>query len=128
MRAARRFLLKRSVCEGYGWYGEVVTCFTPIPKQECRYSLDSKHCALTETKISGTEKIEKILSFNALTVALVVASRKGIIQTNFENASTHTRMIVLPALLPGNFLTKSTNSLCIGLWATSDDNSTNLVF
>jgi hypothetical protein len=87
-----------------------------------------KHCALSKTKISGTEKVEKILSFNALTVALVVASHTGIIQTNFENASTHTRMAEFPALLLGNFPTKSINSFSMGLWATSDDKNPNLVF
>jgi hypothetical protein len=41
---------------------------------------------------SVTEKLEKTLSFNAFTVALVVASRSRTNHTNFENASTQTKM------------------------------------
>jgi hypothetical protein len=72
--------------------------------------------------------MEKIRSFRALIVALVVPSRTGIIQTNFEKASTHTKIAVLPALLWGNFPTKSINNFYKGRWATSDDNNPNLVF
>jgi hypothetical protein len=42
---------------------------------------------------SGTEKLEKPLSFNAFTVALFVASRSGTNHTNFENASTQTKRL-----------------------------------
>jgi hypothetical protein len=63
-------------------------------------------------------------------VALVVAYRKGIIQINLENASTHTRIAMLPALLCGKFPIYSyfVKIFCVGLCATSDANNPSIEF
>lgn len=118
--AARRFLLKRSACECWGYYGDVVTCFTPSSKQNSLNSRDLKIYALSEYIKPGTEKVYNTLSFKAYTVALAVALRTGTNQKNLGYASKQTKMTELPVLLRRNFPTKWINPFSRGRCSTSE--------
>jgi hypothetical protein len=65
------------------------------------------HLALSDSYLwdrkCGEDSIPESLS--ALIVAKVVVSLSGISHRNFENESTHTNIMALPALLRGNFPT-----------------------
>ena len=96
-------------------------------KQNCRNSLDIRQSIIRYHSLRDGE-FKNIVFLGAFVVALVMTYRKGIVQINLENASTHTRIAVFPALLRGNIPIYSMKIFCIGLCATSDANNPSIEF